>query len=227
MVANTILMKFDLSGIPAGATIQSAALNMYLLDADADASYPTYNLSLNRIINRNPDLSKATGYTYDGSNSWTPNSCCYNNVPLAQADVTTAFDTKAVDRAVGFKSWNATQLLADWIAGPSTNNGLMINSDTAKPADTYRTFASSKNANPAYHPYLTVTYTGGSASCASNPKYKIGAGSMYDYPSIQAAYAGLYMGDVLQIQAGDFSENLTLNQDKAVTIAGGYTCDFS
>jgi hypothetical protein len=226
-VANTILMKFNLSNIPPGAVIQSAALYLYLVESDTDASYPTYNLSLNRVINRNPDLSKATGYTYDGINAWTPNTYCYNNVPMAQADITTAYDTRAIDKTGGFKGWNATQLLADWIASPSINNGLMINSDSTKPADTYRNFASSKNANPAYHPYLTVTYTGGSPSCAANPKYKIGGGSMYVYPSIQSAYDSLIGGAVLQIQAGDFSGNLTSDQSKTVTIDGGYTCDFT
>jgi hypothetical protein len=127
---------------------------------------------------------------------------------------------------MGLKSWNATQLITDWIANPSNNYGLMINSDPMKPADTYRTFASSKNSNPANHPYLVVTYTGGGAPC-TNPRYKVEAGAMYDYPSIQAAYSGLYPGDVLQIQAGDFSGGLTLDQEKSIALDGGYTCDFS
>src|SRR5262245_51842597 len=40
-VANAILMKVDLSGIPAGATIQQATLNLALVesDASADAAY--------------------------------------------------------------------------------------------------------------------------------------------------------------------------------------------
>jgi hypothetical protein len=103
----------------------------------------------------------------------------------------------------------------------------MINSDATKAADTYRAFASSKHSNSAYHPYLAVTYTGGSAACSSNPKYKVGAGSMYNYSSIQNAYAGLYSGDVLQIQADDFSGNLTLDQNKSIYLDGGYICDFS
>ena len=35
-IANVILMKFDLSGIPAGATITDARLNLYLVDSDPD-----------------------------------------------------------------------------------------------------------------------------------------------------------------------------------------------
>ena len=158
-VANAILMKFDLSGIPSGAVIQSAALNLYLIDSDTNASYPAYNLSLNRIINHNPNLSLATGYTYDGTNPWTANTLAYGGIPLAQADISTAYDTEAINKTAGFKGWNATQMVKDWLSAPSANYGLMINSDPAAPADTYRNFASVKNSTVGMRPYMTVTYT--------------------------------------------------------------------
>jgi hypothetical protein len=120
-----------------------------------------YYLSLNRIINHNPDLSVATGYTYDGTNSWTPSALAHNSIPLAQADISAAYDIEAVDKTAGFKVWNATQIVKDWISTPSTNYGLMINSDTYAPVDTYRTFASSENTAVTMRPYLTVTYAGG------------------------------------------------------------------
>jgi len=157
-VANAILMKFDLSGIPAGATIVSATLNLYLVESDTNTSYPSYNLSLNRIINHNPNLSMATGYTYDGTNSWTANTLAYDDIPLAQADISAPYDTEAVNQTLGFKTWNATQLVTDWLANPSLNYGLLINSDPLAPSDTYRYFASSKNTTASYRPYLTVTY---------------------------------------------------------------------
>ena len=170
-VANTILMKFDLSGIPAGATIQSAALNLYLIDSDTNASYPAYNLSLNRIINHNPNLSLATGYTYDGTNPWTSNTLAYGGIPLAQADISTAYDTEAIDKTAGFKVWNAIQMVKDWLSAPSSNYGLMINSDSTAAADTYRTFASVKNSTVGMRPYMTVTYTyvGGITADTSAP----------------------------------------------------------
>ena len=166
-VANTILMKFDLSSIPAGATIQSATLNLYMTSSDTNTSYTNYSVSLNKVINHNPDLSKATGYTYDGTNSWTANTKCYNNIPLAQADVSAAYDTKAINQTAGVKTWNATKLVTDWITNPSANYGLMINSDPAAPADTYRLFASSKNATTIMRPYLTITYSASSSSVTS------------------------------------------------------------
>jgi len=158
-VANTILMKFDLSSIPANATITDAKLNLYLLEADSEASYTNYNLTLNRIINFDADLSQATGYQYDGTNAWTANANSYNGIPLAQSDITAAYDTQSVNQTAGYKTWNATQLIKDWLAAPETNLGLAINSDALAPCDAYRMFASSKHSNTGYVPYLTVTYT--------------------------------------------------------------------
>jgi hypothetical protein len=167
--ANAILMKFDLSVIPAGAVIQSAALNLYLLDSDSNASYPLYNLTLNAVINHNPNLLMATGYTYDGTNSWTPNALAYDNIPLAQADISVAYDTAAINKTTGFKAWNATQLVKDWLSTPSTNYGLMINSDRNAPVDTYRNFASFKNSTAGMRPYMTVTYVSGNTADTISP----------------------------------------------------------
>src|SRR2546422_5617199 len=58
-----------------------------------------FRSTVHRIVNKNPDPTRATGYTFDGVNSWTPNTCCYNNVPLAQADISAPVDTKNVDRS--------------------------------------------------------------------------------------------------------------------------------
>src|SRR5439155_2790583 len=69
-VANVVLMKFALTSIPAGATIQSAILNASLTGADTFTSDPTYAVTLHKVINHNPDLTTATGYTYDGVNGW-------------------------------------------------------------------------------------------------------------------------------------------------------------
>src|SRR5437660_12101886 len=85
-IANAIVMKFDLASIPAGSTISSATLNLNLVESDG-MSEPTYTVTAHRIVNKNPDLARATAYTYDGAHYWTPNTCCRNHIPLAQADI--------------------------------------------------------------------------------------------------------------------------------------------
>src|SRR5256884_5386550 len=74
-IANASLLKFDLASIPAGSTISSATLNLNPTESDATAD-PTYTVTVHKILNKNPDVSRATGYTYDGANGWTANGCC-------------------------------------------------------------------------------------------------------------------------------------------------------
>ena len=59
-IANAIVMKFNLASIPAGSTISSATLNLNLVESDGMAE-PTYTVTAHKIVNKNPDLSRATG----------------------------------------------------------------------------------------------------------------------------------------------------------------------
>src|SRR5256885_9251571 len=154
-IANAIVMKFSLASIPAGSTISSAILSLYLTQTDATTD-PTYTVTAHNIINKNPVPARATGYTYDGVNGWTPNACCRNHVPLAQADIGPAVDTKNVDKALGFKAWDVTSIVQGWFSNPSTNFGLLLNSDPSKLRDRYRSFSSSEDPVASHRPYLTV-----------------------------------------------------------------------
>lgn len=155
-VANAILMTFDLSPIPAGAAIAQAELQLSLVDNDAADA--TYAVSAHRIVGANPMPERATGYTSDGVAPWTPSSAAYNNVPLAQANISAAYDWQPLDRTPGIKSWNLTSLVEGWLADPSANVGLLLNSDTTAPADRYRYFASMEDPDVARRPGLIVTY---------------------------------------------------------------------
>lgn len=155
MVANAILMKIDVSQIPANVVIQNATLQLYMNEAGGDS---LYDISAHKILNRNPNLSNTTGYTYDGSNSWTANASCYNSVPMAQSDISAAEDVKSVDLVNGYKSWNVTNMVKDWVASPMLNYGLLLNSDKVASADSHRNFASSEAAAATQRPKLIVTY---------------------------------------------------------------------
>ncbi|HSL20199.1 MAG TPA: Ig-like domain-containing protein [Vicinamibacterales bacterium] len=156
-VANAIVMKFDLSSVPAGSVVQSATLHLALVESDA-TSDATYSVTAHKIVGRNPAIGAATGYTADGVTPWTANTCCSNNVPMAQADISPARDTRAIDKAPGFKTWTITGMVQEWLAEPSTNFGVLLNSDTTKLADRYRYFASMEHADPQLRPYLRIAY---------------------------------------------------------------------
>src|SRR5438105_6130918 len=157
-VANAIVMKFDLTPIPTGATVQAATLHLSLTASDSQPE-PTYTITAHRIINKNPAISSATGFTFNGVTGWTANTCCFNNVPLAQADIAAAVDSRAVDKTPGDKTWTVTSIVQQWWTTPTSNLGLLLNSDASALNDRYRYFASMENANATLRPYLEVTYS--------------------------------------------------------------------
>ena len=68
-------------------------------------------------------------------------------------------DTKNVDKTRGFKAWDVTSIVRGWLSNPSTNFGLLVNSDPSKLRDRYRTFSSSEDPAASNRPYLIVAYT--------------------------------------------------------------------
>jgi len=157
-VANAILMKWDLSAIPSSATIQSATLYLYLSSTGGD---DLYDLTVHKIINYNPVISACTGYTYDGTDSWTPNTQCYNNIPLAQADIASAEDTKSIDKTYGYKSWSVTNMVQDWVSNSPSNYGMLVNSDPIASSNSNRSFSATESSDPNQRPKLVVTYSVG------------------------------------------------------------------
>jgi hypothetical protein len=154
--ANAILIKWNLSSLSENIKVQDAKLMLYLNLSRGD---DPYEVSAHRIVNYNPDLTRADGYTYDGTNSWTPNNCCYNNIPLAQADITSAEDIHATNSTPGYKEWNVTQMVSFWISNPSENFGMLLNSDSTASANSYRYFVSSDHLNTNWRPKLVITYS--------------------------------------------------------------------
>jgi hypothetical protein len=157
-VANAIVMKFDLSEIPAGSTITGAKLELYLAEADRSTN-AIYTIPVHGIVGKNPIISRATGLYYDGTNTWTANSCCYGGAPLAQADISAAYSSLNVDKVLGFKEWDIRALVQQWLDAPETNYGLLLNSDPAQLEDRFRYFASSEHTNASWRPRLRIVYT--------------------------------------------------------------------
>src|SRR2546429_7332515 len=189
-------MKFDVASIPTGSTVSSATLRLNLTESDATAD-PTYTVTAHKIINRNADPARATGYTYDGVNGWTDKRCCRNHVQLAQADISAAVDTKSVDKTPGFKAWDVTSVVQGWLDAPATNFGLLLNSDPSKQRDRYRSFSSSEDPEAGNRPYLTVVYTAPSTT-PPPPEAQLGQWSaVFPSPIVQLHVHLLTDGTVL------------------------------
>ncbi len=170
MAANAIVMKIDLSQLPENAQIQNASLQLYAYEAGGDNIYTIF---AHNIINKNPILSASTGYSYDGINDWTANSSCYDNIPLAQADINAAATVNNVDMSTGYKSWDITEMVRNWQAAPGTNYGLLLNSDKVAAANSYRFFASTEASNTNQRPRLVVTYTVNATEISTPTGFKL------------------------------------------------------
>jgi hypothetical protein len=157
-IANAILLKFNFSNIPQASTIIEATLNLALVQIDT-ATENTYTITVHKLVNKNRVISRAIGNTYDGTNSWTASSCCYQSIPLAQADISPKYDEKAVNKTPGYKSWTVTSMVQEWLDAPSTNFGLLIDTDSSKLRDRYRFFANMEHPDPGIRPYLAVAYS--------------------------------------------------------------------
>ncbi|MHC4396332.1 MAG: beta strand repeat-containing protein [Planctomycetota bacterium] len=159
--ANTTIIKWDLTDISTGATVTEATLYLYQTDSGGDSSY---QISVHKIVNVDPGIGTLTWATYDGTNSWTGGS---NG---GQGDIATAEDSPSVNNTDNqYKTWDVTDMVADWVATPANNYGMLLNSDDVASVDSYRYFASSDAATASTRPKLIVTYSISPPGQASSP----------------------------------------------------------
>ncbi|MHC4739209.1 MAG: DNRLRE domain-containing protein, partial [Planctomycetota bacterium] len=160
-IANTTIIKWDLSTIPTDAAVTEATLYLYQFNAGGDTSY---DIGVHKIINVNPVISACTWNTYDGTNSWT------GGADGGQGDTAAAEDTQSVNNTNNeYKTWTVTNMVADWVSTPANNYGMLVNSDDVASVDSYRTFVSTEDSNTPYRPKLIVTYISGSPGQATSP----------------------------------------------------------
>ena len=151
-VANRVVMKWDLSAIPSNATIHSAALHLYMYEHEESAD-DTYDVSVHKIVNRNPVIAACTWNTYDGVNAWT------GGADGGAQDMATAEDAKSIDKTYGYKTWTVTNMVQDWVRNPSSNLGMILDSDSSAPKNHYRHFRPTEYGNSDQRPKLTVIYS--------------------------------------------------------------------
>jgi len=149
-VANTTIIKWDLSALGTDVVIAEATLYLYQVSSGGDAAY---DVGVHKIINVDPNITTCTWNTYDGTNSWS------GGADGGQNDIASAEDTPAVNRTDGeYKTWRVTNMVQNWVSVPSSNYGMLVNSDGVASVDSYRFFASTDDVNSAIRPKLFITY---------------------------------------------------------------------
>ncbi len=152
--ANRIVMNCDVSVLPQDAVISKAKLSLYMYGYDGSGGDDEYEITAHKIINNKPVVSTSTWNTYNGINSWTGG----NNG--GEQDLAPAEVSVVVDKNVGYKEFDITQMVKGWVADPSTNFGLMLNSDSTASSDSNRYFRPTEYSNPDMRPKLIVEYYG-------------------------------------------------------------------
>jgi len=159
-----ILVKFDLSSIPANATINSANLTLFMTTAPSNNR--TYNA---HRMTRDWTESQVTWNIAQTGTNWTTAGGDYNGTATTS---TTTGTTNNVSL-----TWNIQADVQAWVNGTS-NYGTLIKDGTESSATARTaTFASEENATSANRPQLVIDYTapftatlpGGSAVTMNEP----------------------------------------------------------
>jgi hypothetical protein len=159
------LLRFDLSALPAGATITSVSLQLHL----STVSTADTPLSLHRVLthwsegptdpagNESAGLPASTG-DVTWSSAHHPDSTWFSAggdfLPAASATVT-------VGTTTGFHTWSEAGLIDDlaaWATAPATNFGWILRDPESSP-QTAKRFASREHPDPLVQPRLTIEFT--------------------------------------------------------------------
>ena len=134
------LAMFDITGIPAGASIQSASLNLYAITL--------------------PHSSRTYG-VYQILGSWQEPSVTWNNQPSTLPAV---IDTSATPSFHQWMSWDVSTSMQSFIDGSSHNYGWLIKDETENSHPSRTTHFSSREDNGHHplpqppNPHLDITY---------------------------------------------------------------------
>ncbi len=143
-LAMRILIKFNLSAIPANATINSASFQIYQFDSIPDNDSP---------------MGIQVQYA---SRSWDEASATWNNAK--DIGENPPLGVGYFDNTADWKYGTATNVVRNWYSGAKTNNGVLLIADESPGPNRSRWFYSNNQAS--LYPRLTVDYT---VQCDTTP----------------------------------------------------------
>ncbi|MDH3588289.1 MAG: DNRLRE domain-containing protein [Gammaproteobacteria bacterium] len=141
------LIQFDLSSIPAPATIQFAELQLYLSLNNGSETDVVEAHRLTRDWIEGTGGSGVSWNSYDGVSNWSTPGGDY------APEIAGSF----VAAGTGWKTMDLSALAQDWVAGTVANYGVLLLSDPAS-GNKSKKYISSDNPDPALRPKLIVSY---------------------------------------------------------------------
>lgn len=199
------LIEFDLSGIPAGATISDARLSLYFNPGSPEGKH------VSSLFNKN------SSYIERITAPWGESTVTWNNQPstTTQNRVSLAATTSNTQNFTGI---NVTQLIRDMIANPGAGYGFMFK---LQQEHVFKKliFCSSDHLTASLRPMLKITYTVPSPRVA-------GTGSLTDFsiaPNPAHAQAMLFIKsiseDVAVITLSDITGKIVSSE--SISISNG------
>lgn len=142
------LLRFDLSAIPAAATVTRARLQVYANGwSGQDSVLGTY------VISRTVDMCEATWEKSQASQWWGSPGCTSTQTDRAGL-LSGAVKTNGIAR---WYDLDVTRAARDWVQGSTPNNGLLLVTSYTSFTGTFR-FASSQHSEVGLRPRLVVSY---------------------------------------------------------------------
>jgi len=126
------LLRFDLAGIPAGVTVNSATFSLYQIGGPAGRTVNLYRITA----------------------PWSETSVTWNNFGSSYAGTVVASFTTGS----GWRTTTLTALVQSWLNGTYSNYGLLLDDPASSDHDTYY---SSEHPTVSERPKLQVCYAGG------------------------------------------------------------------
>jgi hypothetical protein len=146
------LLKFDLTSIPAGATITSVSLMMQATAVQNNTAFTIDAHSISSDWNEGTlcDANGNSNWNNRNASAWTTAGGDYSGTILSSVAVSTT----------GSYTWpsgaNFISAVQGWVNTPANNNGLLLKFNTEGGGNQAKTFSSSTGTSA---PVLTVTYT--------------------------------------------------------------------
>lgn len=159
------LIKFDLAPLPAGAIIDSAALKLFLVQAQ---SFPV-QVDVHRVLAAWGEGASATGFRGGGGATAQPGDATWIHAFYPSSFwatpggdfVASPSASTEVSAEGSIYTWSGTPaLMADvqsWINDPALNYGWLLTGDETQ-GGTAKAFGTREEANAAHHSMLTLSF---------------------------------------------------------------------
>ena len=163
------LLKFDLGGIPKGASIRNARLSLHHRNGN-DADVP---VSVHRVT-RSWSEGSVTWEKRYSSSDWDSPGGDYDGSAIATTGVGPGTNTRY--------EWDVTALVQQWADEVYSNNGFALR--TAAAGISGERFDTSDHADTSRHPQLTVTYACACGTPCMAPRGSGRIAMVVNYPGL-------------------------------------------